>query len=319
MNGQKLEYAVVVKSLNILDHVVYFQFVEQIESEQSDQVLLLLNDVIANGFDLEVFLSGLAEHIRHLWVARKESTLMLLEFNQEVKSQFVAQSKNLDEAYLLNLLQVISECEVQMKTTRNRRLVVELALLKMTYLKKMMKTSWTELGEKKKSEPIVPEARERESTTTVAANPPSAPGPNQLGIKFDDILNKVERKLIQEPKKKPEYKPIEDVAIWQKLIEKFDGNMSETQMLQTLKPHLNQDTFVVRLESENLAKLIEPCFARLGKIYTEITGDLARFQCQIDQTSLPEDITKKQAFEDLAAKYPILMQIHETFQLDFHT
>jgi DNA polymerase-3 subunit gamma/tau len=85
MNGQKLEYATVVKSLNILDHVVYFQFIENTLNERSDAVLLLLNDVLSNGFDLEVFLSGLAEHIRNLWVAKKETTLVLLEFNTEVK------------------------------------------------------------------------------------------------------------------------------------------------------------------------------------------------------------------------------------------
>ncbi|MFN5848180.1 MAG: DNA polymerase III subunit gamma/tau [Chitinophagales bacterium] len=161
MNGQKLEYTTVVKSLNILDHVVYFQFIEQIVNEKSDGVLLQLNEVLSNGFDLEVFLSGLAEHIRHLWVAKKETTLSLLEFNAEVKSQFVAQSKELDEAYMLNLLQIISECEVQMKTTRNRRLAVELALLKMCYTKKLMQTSWTELGEKKKSDSLVHSSKPR--------------------------------------------------------------------------------------------------------------------------------------------------------------
>ena len=149
MNGQKLEYAAVVKSLNILDHVVYFQFLDHILAEKSDSVLLLLNDVLSNGFDLEVFMSGLAEHIRNLWVSKKETTLLLLEFNTEVKAQFIVQSENIGEAFLLNLLQIISECEVQMKTTRNRRLTVELALLKMCYLKKLLTTSWTELGEKK--------------------------------------------------------------------------------------------------------------------------------------------------------------------------
>ena len=152
MNGQKLEYASVVKSLNILDHVVYFQFLENILNERSDAVLLLLNDVLSNGFDLDVFISGLAEHIRHLWVAKKDTTLVLLEFNLEVKTLFVDQSKLIDEASMINMLQIISECEVNMKTTRNRRLTVELALLKMCYLKKLMQSSWTELGEKKKSD-----------------------------------------------------------------------------------------------------------------------------------------------------------------------
>lgn len=81
--------------------------------------------------------------------SKKDTTLVLLEFNLEVKTLFVDQSKLIDEASMLNMLQIISECEVNMKTTRNRRLTVELALLKMCYLKKLMQSSWTELGEKK--------------------------------------------------------------------------------------------------------------------------------------------------------------------------
>jgi DNA polymerase III subunit gamma/tau len=150
MSGKKLEYNLVIKSLNILDHEVYFQFINHVIHEKSDELLLLINEVLSNGFDIEVFLSGYAEHIRNLWVAKRENTLILLEFNAEVKAKFIAQSKEIDEAMLLNLLQIISDSEVQLKYTRNRRLVLELALLKMSYTKKLMHSSWTDLGEKKK-------------------------------------------------------------------------------------------------------------------------------------------------------------------------
>ncbi len=318
MNGQKLEYATVVKSLNILDHVVYFQFIESTLNERSDSVLLLLNDVLSNGFDLEVFLSGLAEHIRHLWVAKKETTLALLEFNPEVKAQFVNQSKLIDEASMLNMLQIISECEVNMKTTRNRRLTVELALLKMCYLKKLMQTSWTELGEKKKSDNLVPPPPSAKKIEI--APPPSAPIGANLGIGLADILSKVDTKLnVVQDAKLPELKPITEENIWNRILEKFDGTLSEKQMLLALKPRIAQTKFILVLESESLAKMVEATFIRLKKIYTEITGDLVEFQCEIDTSNLVEDVTKRQAFEELAAKYPILHQIHETFKLDFNT
>lgn len=150
MSGKELEYQQVLKSLNILDYEVYFKFFDYIVSENVEQILIGLNDVLSNGFDLEIFLNGFSEHIRNLWVAKRESTLMLLEYNAEVKARFVEQSKIADEAMMLNLLQAITEAEVQLKTTRNRRLVVELALLKMSYIKRLMNSSWTELGEKKK-------------------------------------------------------------------------------------------------------------------------------------------------------------------------
>lgn len=319
MNGQKLEYATVVKSLNILDHVVYFQFIESTLNERSDSVLLLLNDVLSNGFDLEVFLSDLAEHIRNLWVAKKETTLALLEFNPEVKAQFVNQSKLIDEASMLNMLQIISECEVNMKTTRNRRLTVELALLKMCYLKKLMQSSWTELGEKKKSDNLVPPPPPSAKKIEIAP-PPSAPIGANLGIGLADILSKVDTKLnVVQDARLPELKPITEENIWNRILEKFDGTLSEKQMLLALKPRIAQTKFILVLESESLAKMVEATFIRLKKIYTEITGDLVEFQCEIDTSNLVEDVTKRQAFEELAAKYPILHQIHETFKLDFNT
>ena len=317
MNGQKLEYASVVKSLNILDHVVYFQFLENILNERSDTVLLLLNDVLSNGFDLDVFISGLAEHIRHLWVARKDNTLVLLEFNLEVKTLFVDQSKLIEEASMLNMLNIISECEVNMKTTRNRRLTVELALLKMCYLKQLMQSSWTELGEKKKSDNIVhpPSAKKLEIVP-----PPSAPIGNNLGIGLSDILSKVDTKLnMVQDDRLPELKPITKDNIWNLMLEKFDGTLSEKQMLLSLEPTIDQTRFILGLESASLAKMVETTFLRLKKIYTEITGDLAEFHCEVYTSNLIEDVTKKQAFEELVAKYPILYQIHETFKLDFNT
>jgi DNA polymerase-3 subunit gamma/tau len=317
MNGQKLEYASVVKSLNILDHVVYFQFLENILNERSDTVLLLLNDVLSNGFDLDVFISGLAEHIRHLWVARKDNTLVLLEFNLEVKTLFVDQSKLIEEASMLNMLNIISECEVNMKTTRNRRLTVELALLKMCYLKQLMQSSWTELGEKKKSDNIVhpPSAKKLEIVP-----PPSVPIGNNLGIGLSDILSKVDTKLnVVQDDRLPELKPITKDNIWNLMLEKFDGTLSEKQMLLSLEPTIDQTRFILGLESASLAKMVETTFLRLKKIYTEITGDLAEFHCEVYTSNLIEDVTKKQAFEELVAKYPILHQIHETFKLDFNT
>jgi DNA polymerase-3 subunit gamma/tau len=319
MNGQKLEYATVVKSLNILDHVIYFQFIDHILAEKSDSVLLLLNDVLANGFDLEVFMSGLAEHIRNLWVSKKETTLTLLEFNAEVKAQFIAQSKEIEEAFLLNLLQIISECEVQMKTARNRRLTVELALLKMCYLKKLLVTSWTELGEKKKPDNLItpPTPKKVEATPPPA---PSAPVGNNFGLKLDDILNKVDSKLKHDPDKKiPELRAITQENIWTLLQEKFEGTLSEKQMLKAIRPEMQNDTFLLHLESESLAKMVEATFQNLKKIYTEITGDLANFKCIVDTSNLVEDISKRAAFEELAKKYPILNDIHDTFKLDFHT
>lgn len=321
MNGQSLEYSAVVKSLNILDHVVYFKLIEFILREKSDAVLLQLNEIISNGFDLEVFLTGLAEHIRNLWISKKDTTLILLEFDAQIKAQFISQSKEIDEAYMLNLLQIISECEVQLKTTRNRRLIVELGLLKMCYLKRLMQASWTELEEKKKSNSITSIPISTKLEPTLAPTPaPGVPLSSNLGLQINDILSKVDSKLKNDAvKKNPEYVPIVQEDIWERILEKFAGTPSEKLMLQSIVPKVQKDTFVFQLESDSLAKMLETIFPALKRIYTEITGDLANFECFVDSSNIQEDISKRQAFDELAKTYPILLDIHETFKLDFHT
>lgn len=317
MSGMKLEYSTILKSLNILDHEVYFQFVDHVNAEKSDELLLALNNVLVNGFDLEIFLTGFSEHLRNLWVAKRENTLTLLEYNAQVKSRFVQQSKDIDESMLLNLLQIIAECEVQLKYTRNQRLVVELALLKMSSIKKLMSTSWTDLGEKKKSNlsnPVSPTPSPQKSIE------PQIATPKATSIKALDLEELIEKATIKSAKASviPELAPITEPEIWQKIIKEFKGGLSEKQLIASLNPKIENDTFVFTVDSENYGKMVEEQFYNLRKIYTFLTGNLANWRCDIDTSNVVIDLTKKQAFDELAEKYPILIQINDMFKLDFN-
>jgi DNA polymerase III subunit gamma/tau len=318
LSGKKLEYSNILKSLNILDHEVYFQFIDQVIAEKSDELLLLLNNVLTNGFDLEIFLTGYAEHIRNLWVAKRENTLLLLEFNAEVKARFVNQAKEIDETMLLNLLQIISECEVQLKYTRNRRLVVELALLKMSFTKKLMNSSWTDLGEKKKSDlgnKVTPTLSPQKTIEPAIASPKAA------SVKAVDLEGLIEKATAKSLKSTivPELVPITEPDIWKKIIAEFKGGLSDKQLVASLKPKIENDTFVFTVESENYGKMVEEQFYNLRKLYTFLTGNLANWRCDVDMSNVVIDLTKKQAFEELAEKYPIVNQINDMFKLDFNT
>lgn len=149
MHEKSLTYQDVLLNLNILDYDHYFQILNAISGENDSSLLLMLDTILSKGFDLDIFLTGLSEHIRNLWMAKKESTLSLIEYADDVKTKFVEQSKLLSDSTLLNLLQIISDCEVSLKTSRNRRLIVELALLKMCYVQRLITSSWTEMEQKK--------------------------------------------------------------------------------------------------------------------------------------------------------------------------
>lgn len=320
LSGKKLEYNLVIKSLNILDHEVFFKLIQYILNEKSDLLLLDVNEVLINGFDIESILSGFSEHLRNLWVAKRDNTLVLIEYNEEVKAKFVTQSKELDEALILNLLQIIADCEVQLKHTRNRRLVLELSLMKMSYTKKLMNSSWTDLDEKKKS-------RLSSSTTTplaiqpseesIISIPKSTTPSTTKAVGLDDLMAKAELRSAR-IQIKLELGPITEENIWAKMIENFKSSVSEKQLVQSQQPTIENDTFVFKVESENYGKMLEEQFVNLGKVYSQLTSKLALFRLDLDLSNVKIDLTKKQSFDDLSQKYPILLEINNIFRFDFN-
>lgn len=118
--------------------------------EDASSVLLAFNEIINNGFDGEMFLLGIAEHFRNLLICKDEKTSTLLEVADDVKENYVKQAGLTNETFLLNALNIINQCDIDYKTAKNKRLLVELALLKICFLNTQIENTLSViLGEKK--------------------------------------------------------------------------------------------------------------------------------------------------------------------------
>jgi DNA polymerase-3 subunit gamma/tau len=132
-NGEQIRYEDVITNLNVLDYDYFFRTVDAMIAEDQSQVLLLLNDVINKGFDPDLFINGLASHLRDLLVCQDESTLSLLEVSESLRDRYRRQAAQATPSFLLTALNLANDCDLQYKTALNKRLHVEMALLKMTY------------------------------------------------------------------------------------------------------------------------------------------------------------------------------------------
>jgi DNA polymerase-3 subunit gamma/tau len=148
--GKEVTYNDVINNLNILDYDYYFNITDYLLLEDSSAVLQLFNDIVARGFDGEIFLIGLSEHIRQLLVAKDVSSLNLLEASDDLKHRYQAQVAKTNETFLLNALNVINHCDINYKTARNKRLHVELALLKLCFLNTQLENVFGVLSTEKK-------------------------------------------------------------------------------------------------------------------------------------------------------------------------
>jgi DNA polymerase-3 subunit gamma/tau len=133
-SGGNVTYRSVIDNLNILDYDYYFNITDKLLGEDSAQSLLLFDEILGKGFDGAHFISGLSEHFRNLLVGKDTSTIKLLDVSETIKARYLQQSQAASVSFLLSAMNIANQCDISYKLSKNQRLQVELALLKMSNL-----------------------------------------------------------------------------------------------------------------------------------------------------------------------------------------
>lgn len=133
-SGRKITYQDIITNLNVLDYDYYFKLVDQFLKNDVPEVLLTFNEILNNGFDGHHFITGLSSHLRDLLVCRNAETVQLLEVGGETKERYKAQAQAIDAGFLLEALQISNDCDMQYKMSMNKRLLIELALIRIAQL-----------------------------------------------------------------------------------------------------------------------------------------------------------------------------------------
>ncbi|UPL51168.1 DNA polymerase III subunit gamma/tau [Hymenobacter sublimis] len=133
-SGHNLSYKDVIQNLHILDYEYYFRLIDALLTENLSGTLLLLEEVMQNGFDLHNFVVGAAEHLRGLLVCKDPVTVQLLEVSDNIRQKYVQQAQAAPLPFLLSALNLVSQCDREFKQAKNQRLHVELMLMKLAYL-----------------------------------------------------------------------------------------------------------------------------------------------------------------------------------------
>ncbi len=133
-NHSKITYKETIDNLNILDYDYYFKIIDQALKQDIPSSLLTFNDILKKGFDGHNFINGLAEHIRNILVCKNPQTIDLIEVGDTIKTNYLQQSQNCHQDFLLGALEICNECDVQFKSNRNQRLLIELGLMKICSL-----------------------------------------------------------------------------------------------------------------------------------------------------------------------------------------
>lgn len=139
--GANLTYNNIIDNLNVLDYDYYFKLTDMLLAGDIPSCLLLFDQVLKKGFEGSHFMAGLAGHFRNLLVCKNQSSVSLLQVSSSVAQRYVAQAQTTSQDFVLKALGCANSCALEYKDSYNKRLCVELALMRMAYLSGGVKPS----------------------------------------------------------------------------------------------------------------------------------------------------------------------------------
>ena len=132
--GSDVHYADVIRNLNVLDYEYSFSLVDHFLAGDYGKALLLLDEVLAKGFNALHFVASLSAHLRDLVVARTAGLEALLELPDSLKRRYAEQSARCSLQFLYDALNITTACEAGYKAATSPRLHIEFALMKLSFL-----------------------------------------------------------------------------------------------------------------------------------------------------------------------------------------
>ena len=155
-----LTYANTLEHLNILDEDYYFRLMDAMQRQSITDSILLYDEINRKGFEGDLVLNGFAEFIRNLLVSKDPKVAMLLEVSEGFKQRYLDVALKVDASFLLSALNILNEAEINYRQARNKRLHVELTLIKLCYLQQAIElvSDGDQLNKKKQVERMKPVA-----------------------------------------------------------------------------------------------------------------------------------------------------------------
>ncbi len=133
-SGKEISYQDVISNLNVLDYDYFFRLVDHFLNGEVSEPLMIFDEILKTGFDGHHFINGMSDHFRNLLMCKDPATIQLLEVGGEIRERYKVQSASCERDFLLEALEISNGCDVQYRSSQNKRLLVELALIRMAQL-----------------------------------------------------------------------------------------------------------------------------------------------------------------------------------------
>lgn len=355
LSGKNLTYRDVIENLNVLDFEYYFKTVDAALIGDVPSVLITFNEVLEKGFDGHNFVAGLSSHLRDLLVSRDEVTLRLLEAAPSLRQRYRTQAAVSPVHFLYSALDILSNCDLSFRTSKNQRLHVELALIKLCVIMKenhgelQKKNNEPDLSKQEKNEapvskePDAPAARERpippvenkiHQAHTGSYERSQKPDTRQAkSVSIKDLITDAE--IVEEQAPAQEGEPLKEVErvqlkeltpeafieAWKQFTSQLtDEGPRIVSMFKTVKPEITDDgKIIIHLSNADQKDVFVQQHKQ--RLLSFLNGIFNMKDADVDSVvdaseAVDTPYSDDQKYTYLASKYPALKDMKKTLNLD---
>lgn len=284
--GKNLSRAVVTENLNVLDYETYFSMTDILLDKDIPKALVFFNDILAKGFEGHYFINGLASHFRDLMLCKHKETISLLDVGELTQNKYLEQAQKTSNSFLLKGIDLANTCDLNYKSSKNQRLLVELTLMKIASIEfnSEKKKSESQLGVSIAEINLIPTAYFK----NLAASKKGSSAPPQISNSVHGKENQTAA-VIENPIE-VQNSAIPEAVFKEEVLLEADKNI--TEVISKPETRINISPRVKKVSGLSLSSL---------KAKKE--HELKKIEVVIDEDNLPKEVFKKEAFMKLWNEY----------------
>ena len=348
--GGKLSYESVCNNLNVLGTAYYLRMTDLILEKKTTDCMLLFNEILQKGFDGGNFIGGMASHFRDLLLCKDERTITLLERSEQTRTQLRQQAQRCPVKMLYKAIQLCNECDQSYRTSRNKRLQVEVCLILLSQLQEEGDASAGGLRPSHVIKPIfgqqAPGAQpvQVQATTTPATSPSPTPqpaaqqSPQQTDRKapklktisgFGPSLRLQPEKadkatsLPKSPVPKQMHTPLDTDLLrmaWMEIIQKMPREeVAMAQRMRDMQPQVkNADCICITVNNNQVKQELQSLQQRiLPFLQKRLGNDFLSIEIEVADTQVTQQFyTKEGIYKLMTEANPTMKLFVEQFKLE---
>lgn len=347
-----ITYEKVIEDLNVLDSDNYFRITDLALENKAADIMVLLNGVLAKGFDAGNLITGLAKHVRNVLMAKDPQTVGLLETSQRQAERYKEQAGRCPIKFLYNALKIMNRCDVNYKQSTNKRLLVELTLIEMAQItqdeevpgagrlprrlkslfQKMIKENRLrkvaeQVAATGESKTVVPQTQQEELKVQKTVEPPKVLKLRGLGYSFkklkEDASEYSEKEEEEEVKDTGEHRTFTEdelCTVWYAMCSRMPQQLTGLSVrIKNLQPKITEFPNVEVVVDNQL--LLDDITKIKSKILATLVKDLKNDDITLSLRKAKEEevgrvLTRKEQYIELTKKNKAVAKLQELLSLE---